>query len=725
VTPLYIDKETRSPVDLKKAGLMRYAKHPLTEVLMMCWAFGDEDFVLWHQGQDLPDRVAAHVERGGIVIAHNAQFELALWNYVMRQRHDWPALRIEQVRCTMAASYAMGLPGALEDSGHALGLKITKDTEGRALMLKMCKPKREVKAARDATIAWNAGEVAVWHDGVWYFYHDTPEMRARLGAYCITDGQSEREIYKRVLPLSDQEQRLWQLDQRINLRGIPFDMPSLEAALKVADTEKERLNDEMARVTEGKVTACSAVAALKDWAADFGVIRDSIAKAELNELLGEEYLPEPVEEALKLRLSAGRFTSISKLNAIKRREMGWRVAYALQYHAATTGRWAGRGIQPHNFTRDLPEPHEVEDVLSSLRRGDARWIDLAYGEPSIMISKCLRGFMHAAPGKTLLGGDFSSIEGRGLAWLAGEEWKLTAYREIDANPELPDMYERTYAVTFGIRPEDVTKLQRQIGKVEDLAFGYAGGVGAFRTMAKAGNILVVREVTEAVARKAKKLGLQVFTEIQVDGFKRGWRDGNPKIKAYWYALEKAARAAVAQPGVITHAGARGREVSFRKRGSFLWCRLPSGRTLCYPYPEIRTGDFGEFVSFKGSPDPTVWAIYSNWLLFGKKAGLSNPTYIVEDDGNTRQWCRMSTYGGKLSENVTQAICRDILAEAMLRVEAASFPVVVHVHDEVITEGAFNEADRVRFEALMTEVPVWAKDFPISAGCWLSPRYIKG
>lgn len=345
--PLYIDKETRSPVDLKKHGLMRYARDPRTEVLMMCWAFGDEDFVLWHQGQPLPPRVAHHVECGGIVVAHNAQFELALWNYVMQQRHGWPRLRIEQVRCTMAASYAMGLPGALEDSGHALGIKVEKDTEGRALMLKMCKPRA--------------------FDGEKPIYHDSPEMRARLGQYCVVDGRVEREIYKRVLPLSDKEQRIWILDQYINLRGIPFDMPSLEAALTVADQEKERLNDEMARVTEGKVTACSAVAALKDWAADFGVIKDSLAKAELNELLGEETLPDEVEEALKLRLSAGRFTSISKLKSIKDREMGGRVAYTKQFHGATTGRWAGRGVQPDNFARDLPEPHEVEEIMALLR----------------------------------------------------------------------------------------------------------------------------------------------------------------------------------------------------------------------------------------------------------------------------------------------------------------------------------------------------------------------
>lgn len=706
--PLFIDFESRSPVDLRKAGLMRYARDPLTEALMMAFAFRDKPV------QRIGEMVGSvyaygdiwqHVERGGLVVAHNAQFELAIWNYIMVPRFGWPRLRIEQVRCTMAACYAMALPGALEDSAHALGLKIAKDTEGRALMLKMCKPRATIPCV-------NGGPPT-------YVYHDSPEMRARLGAYCDTDVAVEREIYKRVVPLSDREQRLWVLDQHINLRGMPFDMPSLEAALIVADKEKERLNGEMARVTEGKVTACSALPALKEWAADFGVMPDTLTKAEVNELLGEECLPDEVEEALKIRQSAGRFTSISKLKAIQGREMSARVHYALQYHAATTGRWAGRGVQPHNFTRDLPEPHEVEDILMSLREGKIRWIDIVYGEPSLMISKCLRGFIRAAVGNTLLGGDFSNVEGRGVCWLAGEEWKLEAFRDCDANPDLPDVYERSFAKSFNRDPSAISTADRQIGKVQELAFGYAGGVGAFRTMGKVYGIRVVKSLKE-VAKYVKR-GEKCITETQADEYKDAWRAAHPKVKQYWYDVENAAIHAVLNPGEITHAGAPGREVAFRKAGSFLWCRLPSGRTLCYPYPEIREGKFGRpALTFKSVPDSLSWGTY----VGQKERGEVNTTKIVDDPSNTRSWARISTYGGSLVENITQAICRDLLAEAMLRVEAAGFKIVVHVHDEIIVEGIFTEADRVRFEQLMTVVPVWAAGFPISAGCWLSARYIK-
>lgn len=356
--PLFIDFESRSPVDLKKAGLGRYALHPLTEALCLAFAFGDAAVELNEclpsqpDGRMVPchsdsvDRVFVHIRDGGLVVAHNAQFELAIWNAVMARRFGWPRLDPRQVRCTMAACYAMALPGALENAAHALGLKVAKDIEGRALMLKLCKPR-----------GW---------DGNTPLYHGTPEQFARLGEYCKQDVAVEREIFKRVLPLSDREQQLWVLDQEINRRGVPIDMVSLQGALAIADAEKERLNDDMAKVTEGAVTACSNVGVLKEWAADFGVMPDSLAKAELSELLDYENLPEPVRAALKLRQSAGRFTSISKLKSIRERETAGRVAFGFQYHAATTGRWAGRGAQFHNFTRDLPDPAQVEQIMALL-----------------------------------------------------------------------------------------------------------------------------------------------------------------------------------------------------------------------------------------------------------------------------------------------------------------------------------------------------------------------
>jgi len=314
----------------------------------------------------------------------------------------------------------------------------------------------------------------------------------------------------------------------------------------------------------------------------------------------------------------------------------------------------------------------------------------------------------APPGKKFCVSDLSNIEGRVLAWLAGEEWKLKAFRAQDADPKNKalDLYIIGYARSFGMAIAEVVAdyeaggKMRQIGKVQELAFGYQGGVGAARKMAPKDT----REMSDAT----------------LDEWKTSWRAAHPKIKQYWWDLQDAAINAVLEPGKITRAGAAGRQVMFRKRGSFLWCRLPSGRTLCYPYPAVHSNDFGQFLTFKSVPDATVWATF----VGQKERGETNTTYVVDEPGNSRKWARISTYGGKLSENITQAICRDLLADAMLRVESQGFNVVLHVHDEIVAEGDFTEADRQRFQALMCQVPLWAAGFPIAAGCWLSERYVK-
>lgn len=675
MTILFLDYETRSPVDLKKEGLARYAADPRTEIMCGAYAFDDEPIEVWLPPQPCPERVKQHIAAGGTVIAHNIQFDRAL-NNAVAVKYGWPKLDLSQCRCTLAACYSMALPGALENAAHALGLKISKDTEGRSLMLKCCKPRA---------------------DGT---YYDTPEARKRLAQYCAVDVAVEREIYKRVMALPDREQKLWELDQIINLRGIPFDMDSLRAAVKVADVEKIRLNKEMAVVTQGAVAACSALPALKEWAADFGVMPDSLAKAELNDLL-EDDIPEEVKAVLRVRQAAGRFTSISKLDAIERRQINGRVPYTFQYHAATTGRWAGRGIQPQNFTRDLPEPAVVEDILELLRVGSVDQIRDCHGEPSTMISKCLRGFIHAAPGKVLMGGDFANVEGRGIAWLAGDSRKLTAFQEYDIGIG-PDIYLVSAERIWG-RPFTEKDPERQHGKVAELACGFGGGKGGLLKMAKT--------------------YLVKIDEVLAEDIKTRWREAHPEIVKYWYDLENAAIRAVKSSGEIFSAGHKGREIKFRKRGSFLWCRLPSGRNLCYPYPTIiEAGRFGKpALTFKGVPDTLVWSTYTGQ----RERGEANTTYVVEDKDNTREWCRMATYSGKLAENITQAICRDLLAEAMTRVEAAGFPIAHHAHDEIVVEGYFKQEHLAKFQELMTVVPAWAAGFPIAASCWLNARYIKG
>lgn len=315
-------------------------------------------------------------------------------------------------------------------------------------------------------------------------------------------------------------------------------------------------------------------------------------------------------------------------------------------------------------------------------------IDFYYGSPLNVFSECTRGFLIAAPGKDLIAADLANIESRSLAWQAGEEWKLEAFRAYDEGKG-PDLYRLMAARIYEIPLEKVTKDQRQIGKVAELACGYQGGVGAFQMMAK--TYLV--KVPDSVAETAKAT----------------WRALNPKIVAYWPALERAVISAVKCPGEKFKAGAAGREVSFLKKGSFLWCRLPSGRVICYPYPRV------DLVK-------TPWGEMKEALTY-----MTTDVYV--EDPKTGivtkvRWGRTSTYGGSLAQNITEAECRDLLADAMVRLEELDYPVVIHVHDEAVGEVPEDYGSVEEMEGIIELGSSWAKDLPIAAEGWRGKRYRK-
>ena len=301
----------------------------------------------------------------------------------------------------------------------------------------------------------------------------------------------------------------------------------------------------------------------------------------------------------------------------------------------------------------------------------------------------LRGFLVAAPGHDLIAVDFANIEGRVLAWLAGEEWKVNAFKEFDDGIG-PDLYLVAASRIFGCSVAEA-KPHRQVGKVAELALGYGGGIGAFQTMAKGYSVTVADE--------------------RADSIKAAWRQAHPRIVEFWYALEAAAIAAVLEPGSVQTVG----RISYKVKGSFLWCRLPSGRLICYPYPrvEIITTPWGsdkDALTYKTTPPQDA-----------KKRHK-----IVPDPSNTNSWVRMSTYGGELAENVTQAAARDLLAEAMGRLELLKFPVVMHCHDEAVVEVKDSAPPQTQswVENIMREVPDWAAGLPVAVEGWRSARYRK-
>lgn len=685
MTALHIDFETRSEIDLKKVGLDVYSRHPSTDVWCMGWAFDDDEPAIWTPDNGDFDKacevadVILNVHGGGIFVAHNAAFELAIWNNIVVPRYGWPPLRPQQVRCTMAMAYAMSLPGSLEKAAAAVGIKEQKDLAGGRLMLQMAKPR-----STNPTVWW-----------------DEPDKLARLYDYCKQDVRVERELDKRLMQLSASEQKVWQLDYAINQRGFHVDRPAIEAALAVVASERDRLDEGLRRVTGNFVGFNTETARLTQWVASHGVDCAGVAKADVLDLLERPALPPAVRTALLIRQEAAK-TSVAKLDTIVTAlSADGRMRGTLQYHGAGPGRWAGRRIQPHNFPRPkIPQRaiEEILDLLPSMVRergatGAASWLDNHYGNPLDVLPWCLRGIITAAKGRHLMGADFSNIEGRGLAWLAGEEWKLDAFRAFDAGTG-PDIYLVAAKMIWG---RDFTKddPERQHGKVAELACGFGGGVGAFQQMAK--TYLV--KVEDALAAEIKER----------------WRARHPATVHYWYALEEAAIHAVTSDAIIA-TGPQGRQVQYRKAGSFLWCRLPSGRVLCYPYPQIRTvvtpwGAEKEALTFMSVPTPAQ-----------RQKGK-----ILHDPSNRNDWARVSTYGGEQSQNIDEGICRDVLAEAMLRLDAAGAGVVIHCHDEAlveISETAPAEA-LPAFEKIFREVPTWATGLPIAADGWRGTRWQKG
>lgn len=654
MTKLSFDYETRSACDLPARGAYNYARHPTTTILMAAWAFEGEEPVSWLPGEPCPPRVRQHIESGGTLRAWNVMFEFDIWNQIAVKRHGWPELKIEQVECVMAEAYAQGFPGKLEKSAIALGLEQRKDAKGGRVMKQISQPK---KILPDGTIVW-------W---------DNAEKFEIVRLYNLQDVRTEMAAGLRLRRLSDDEVQLWIEDARINARGVCIDTAAIAAASTLVDAEKIRLDEEMRAITGNVVAGCTDVKQLTAWLR-YREVPDvkGVAQAAIVEMLSRDNLPADCRRALTLRQEAAKSSTAKLPSMAARAGDDGRMRGLFQYHGAATGRWAARGPQLQNVPRPalLHTQEDVEDAIASFSKPD--WLRLCYGDPMTVVSDCLRGLLIAAPGNQLVACDYSNIEGRVLPWLAGEGWKLDAFREFDAGTG-PDLYLVAVSRGRGITIAE-SKPFRQEGKVEELAFQFGGGKGAMTTW-------------------CEKFGMKM-TDGEKEQRKTRWRNAHPAITKFWRKLEDAAIAALQTPGV--HRAGR---IAYVKKGSFLWCQLPSGRVLCYPYPELHDKE-------------TPW-------------GEMRPSLTYMYENINKQWVRGSTYGGSLAENVTQAVARDILVEGLRIVEAAGYPVVMHVHDELVAEVSLSSGKSVdEMSTLLSNAPHWATGLPVAATGWQGQRYRK-
>lgn len=714
---LEIDFESRSPVDLRARGAYRYWEDPRTQAMIASYTIDEGPIKRWRRGEPCPPAIRKHIEVGGLVYAHSAQFERLAINCDLSRREDWPSVTIEQMRCTAAMAAAMSLPRDLDRLGQALGLTEQKDKDGHALMMRMSKARRPRKGEDPRGLYWHDA----WLD---------PDQVERLHSYCDQDVRTEAAAKKVLYELSDYEWSVFHLNERINDRGLRIDLTSAHAAMELTEKSKKLLNDRMTEITQGYVTACTAVASLTSWLRMRGLEVGGVGKPEMTDLLEKDDLDDDVRAAIETRLEAAK-VSVSKLKAfIDRASDNGRAKGSYVYHAAGTGRYSSRGAQMHNLARPRPSFKYVQNMhnlFSAFRTQEPELLPALYGDdigrPMHLVSDAIRGFIWAAPGHEFLVVDFSSIEGRVNAWLAGDDEKIEAFRASDRD-EGPDLYKVAAASIYVKDPYSVNGDERQTGKVAELALGYQGGVSALLSMAKGYALKLdpaypalweaaddeLRERAEKrhaeCAERQEPATLELTREgwIAAELIKIGWRSGNQPIVDSWGLLEDGARQAVLHPGETMTV----LKVQFRVARGFLWMRLPSGRTLAYGGPRIADVE----VPWADKTKPKA-------MRETRKA-----VTVLGVDSVTQQWRRYALYGGLLCENAVQAIARDCLVAGQLATEQGGFTNVGHTHDEIIAELPKGRGDMQEFERLACTMPSWADGIPVVGSGWRGKRYRK-
>lgn len=670
-----LDFETRSACSLRKAGAWRYSIDPTTEVLCLAfrlssWAPGRT--ALWHP--DFPQiGLTGHcgelgelfdwIGDGGLVEAHNAWFERCVWRNVLEPRFGFLAIRGAQWRCSAAKAAAHALPRGLDDAATALKLALRKDAEGAKAMQKMTKPRKSRKAEREAWAKSGETPPAL-------LWHETPDLFARLFAYCRQDILVEEAVGDALPDLSEHETAMYIMDQGVNERGFQIDADAVTTALALIEQETARLNGELAEVTGGRVKRATQRAQMLDWFQEQGLDLDDTQKATIEDAL--EWIPadqvtEPVRRGLTIVRTLGRSSTAKYQSMANWMGADGRVRGGLLYHGATTGRWSGSGVQPHNFVRGSVK--DMEGLWAMLKARDCLALEAAHGSVMAALAEGLRGAITAGPGRCLYVADYAAIEARVLFWLANDHDALDVFRAHQ------DIYCEMASDIYARPISKADAQERQLGKAAVLGCGYQMGASKFVATAATYGV----DIDE------------VFASQVVNAYRaKFWR-----VKQMW-ADQNAAAIQAVEDGEAVECS----YVTWRPEAPFLFCELPSGRQLAYPFPEIR----GRM---------TPWGAVQSALTY------------TGTDPHTRKWTRQTTYGGMLVENITQAVARDLMAEAMLRCEGSdTYDLVLTVHDEMIAEADEGAGSVREFEALMAEVPTWAAGCPVEAEGWTGLRYRK-
>lgn len=650
-----VDIETYSSVDLTEAGVYAYVEAPDFDILLISYIFDDwgEDDVKTIDCFDAdPDMIAefceALLDPQIVKTAFNANFErtcLAKWLQKPMPPEEW--------RCTMVKALTLGLPGNLAGAGEALGLppEKLKDPQGKALIQffsKPCKPTR-TNGQRTRNLP----------------QHDPAKWQLYKG-YNRQDVVTEQEILRKlsIYKTPESEQELWALDQHMNDNGVALDIPMVEKIVEYDTRRRQELQEEAQELTGLKNP--NSLAQLKRWLAEQGVEMTSVTKDTIAEALRDPELPDVVRRVLEIRTALGK-TSVAKYSTMLVAHcQDHRLRGILQFYGANrSGRWAGRLVQTHNLAKNtLPDLALARELAAE---GDFETMGTLFGETAFVFSELIRTAFIPSEGCRFIVSDFSAIEARVLAWLAGEEWVLEAFRNGK------DIYCETASMMYHVPVEKhgANSHLRQKGKVAVLACGYQGGVGAMKRMDKGGSI----------------------PEDELQSVVDQWRQANSNSVKLWRTCELAARTAIEEHRTVRLKNG----LAFGYINGNLFIKLPGGRKLCY---------------------------WNTRLKLDPRDGREHIVYMGVNQ-ETKQWGETETYGGKLVENIVQATARDCLAISMQRVAALGYNIVMHVHDEIIVDCPIEDTGAMeRINACMAEPIPWAPGLPLKGDGYETPFYMK-
>lgn len=687
--PLFLDTETYSATPLKD-GFMNYVSDDEAEVMLLSYALDDGEVKLWDRTrkEPMPDDLRRWIyDRSIKIVAHKSDFDRRMLVYTRLFPDAY--LGVDRWEDTMVQALAHGLPGALDALCMIFGIEgdDAKDKRGKQLIHLFCKPNPKGERNTEAT---------------------HPEQWAVFREYATKDVRAMRVLYHK-LPRWNYPNgagyQTWLIDQKINQRGFQVDVELCETAVATAAGEKAELKSKVQEATDNEVSSATKNEELLRYVLKaHGIELPDLRADTLKRRIEDESLPRELRELLALRVASSRNAASKYKAALRCVNRDGRLRDTLQFSgAAGTGRWSGRVFQPQNLMRPTMSKADIEDAIRMIK------IDMAsviYPNLSEVLGNCVRGVLIAPPGKKLVVNDYSSIEGRGLAYLAREHFIVDFYRQVDNGEVDYDSYMLAYAMCFGITPSTVTKLQRQLGKPIELAFGYGGGVASFLTFAMTYH-LDLAKVSEAVWETGDPLRLKECLDkyewAKANGYDAGlppqwyaafeyvkqvWREKRPATVLFWNQLNDAFTAATEFNGQTFTAG---EFIKVRRDGHWLRVRLPSGRCLVFLQPAMR----------------------------GRQC-----TYMGMDHYSHR-WRRLPIHGGKLAGLVTQAVANDILRQALPRLENEGYEVVMTVHDEAIAEVPDTpEMNNEHMASIMTAPISWLPNFPLASDGFDTYRYRK-